>query len=473
MTTSAKILAPLDRLRSLGGRLRFQKLAVGLILGCLFSGPFAFDVWAQPFPSRSQSASDFLFGSYDDPAEQSNISWWQSSNSITLNGGFSLIGPQWYTALGAELDTRRSETALHLSGLIRTGVYGAFTEDTNEVEDLIRLVDYARFRSRKGDNYLRVGPLNRTRLGTGHLVNFLTTDAARDSRTVGAEARARGGILSLEGFSESVLSVGLIGGRAAISPFTRFKSRISTLTLAASLVTDRSVLLESGHHLRGQEADLRIEAFRTGGFSFFPFVSVARIPEYGQGLLFGADLENQNFIDLARLHFRLALQYNSSDFRSGYFGSFYTVSSHRANILAGDGETSATLGLREIQRGNSIHSELRLLIFERFELWYAFMRYHGVQTLSEYHLRLFMHGRQFRIMIGQDRRGLVGFSSLFGALGSENRMRFEFDYRLFGAFWVNLDAHYTYSKLGEGEDGTTHFLVERRFNPMIGLKLSW
>lgn len=438
--------------------LLFWRLSIVMVLGSSLA-----------LPALGQA---FLFGSLDDPAEQSSIAWWQARTHARTNTGFSLIGPQWRTAVEAEIESHGARTSLLLSGVLRAGVYGAYDPDTDEAYDLLRTVRFARYRDIRKNRYLRIGPLNRTRLGSGHLVNFFSTETARDERTVGAEARIAGRFVEIQAFSEDVLSIGLLGARISVSPFSARSGLISSFSVAASLVTDRRSVLDSGSYLRGQESDIRVEAFRTGGFSFSPFLSFARIPDFGQGLLFGADIQNENFIDLASLHFRLALQYNSSDFQPGYFGSFYTVSSHRAQILVENETGIAGVALSDIKRGNSINTELRLLIFDRFEFWYAFQRYHGVQTLSEYHVRLFFRTDRFKLGIGQDRRGLTGFTSLFKQLGHENRMRFTFNYRLIGPLWVNMDAHYTYLRLSEPSQGREQFIVQRRFSPLVGLQFS-
>jgi hypothetical protein len=212
-----------------------------------------------------------------------------------------------------------------------------------------------------------------------------------------------------------------------------------------------------------------MRAYRSGSFDFVPFVSGAWIPEYGQGMLIGANLENANFIDMARMHLTLALHYNSSDFRPALFGSFYTVSGPGRSIISGADPTRRDTPLRDVQRGNSIVFESRILFFERFELWYAFQRYHGVQRLSEYHLRLHFTARNLRLSVAQDRRGLKGFTSLFGELGEENRMRFQFDLRLLGRVWLLMDAHYTYRQ-NAVIDGNAYYSIQRRFDPAIGLR---
>jgi hypothetical protein len=420
-------------------------------------------------PSVS-SGQDRLFGSLDDPSEQVLRLGRLSEFEGVAGAGFSLVGPQWYTGAWFSATQKSRRHVVKLSGMLRAGLYGAYEPDTDELYDVARIVQVLRFESLRGGTYVRVGPLNRTRFGTGHLVNFLNTDAVYDERTVGFEAQMTGKIFTVEGFSEDVFSSGLMGARISVRPLSNLSNRLGTLSIGASAVVDRKFRLTETSKVDGQEADIRMNAYDTGGFSFFPFFSFARLPNYGQGYSFGADIEHDNFVDFARLHFRLALHYNSSDFRTGYFGAFYTAGSHRANILSENESALAGYQLREIDRGNSIESEIRVMVFNRFEFWYAFLRYHGVQPLSEYHLRLLFTSNRFNLSIGQDRRGLVGFRSLFDGLGDENRMRFEFEYRVIGPLWARVNADYTYVKLFESVDSIPQHIVQRRFSPMVILR---
>ena len=420
-------------------------------------------------PSVSKG-QDRLFGSQDDPSEQVVRLGRLSEFKGEGGAGFSLIGPQWYTGAWFSATQKSRRHVVKLSGMLRAGLYGAYDPDTDELYDVARIVQVLRFESLQKGTYVRLGPLNRTRFGTGHLVNFLNTDAVYDERTVGFEAQMTGKVLTVEGFSEDVFSNGLMGARISVRPLSNLTNRLGTLSIGASAVVDRKIRLTETGRVDGQEADIRMNAYDTGGFSFFPFFSFARLPSYGQGFSFGADVEHDNFVDFARLHFRLALHYNSSDFRTGYFGAFYTAGSHRAHILSENESTLAGYQLREIDRGNSIESEVRVMVFNRFEFWYAFLRYHGVQPLSEYHLRLMFTSNRFNLSIGQDRRGLVGFRSLFDGLGDENRMRFEFEYRLIGPLWARVNAEYTYVKLFESVDAIPQHIVQRRFSPMVILR---
>lgn len=412
---------------------------------------------------------NWLFGSRDDPAEQAQVAWWHAHVELTGATGFSLIGPQWRGVGRFDIAARGPGYGMRFDGSIRSGIYGNYEAETDEWRDLLRQLDHVRYRPENSGTYIRLGPLDRTRFGSGHLVNFFSTETVWDDRSIGAEVQLSGQRHTLEAFTSDVTRRSVSGLRLSYSPFDQGRVGLSSLEVSGSVVEDDGVLTDLGSPFRGVESGLRMTAYRSGSFDFVPFASGAWLPEYGQGVLLGANLENANFIDMARLHLTLALHYNSSDFRPGLFGSFYPVSGPGRSIVSGSDPVRQDIPLRDIQRGNSIIFESRILFFERFELWYAFQRYHGVQRLSEYHLRLFFRSSNVRMAVSQDRRGLKGFLSLLGDLGSENRMRFQFDLRLIGQVWLMMDAHYTYRPLATRGD-ITQYSIQRRFDPVIGLR---
>src|SRR5690606_22217027 len=101
-----------------------------------------------------------------------------------------------------------------------------------------------------------------------------------------------------------------------------------------------------------------------------------------------------------------------------------------------------------------------------------FRRHYGTQPLSEYHLRVFLRARdKLRFEAGIDRGGLLGFFTLFNALGDQSALVFAVDYRVAGPFWAFVHARYTFERVGTAADGTEHFLVQRRFEPLGGIRL--
>ena len=76
-----------------------------------------------------------LFGSVDDPEEQSNVAWWESYSEFQAAGGFSLVGPQWRTAGLLEWSSYRTNTSFRLSSTFRAGLYGAYGPDSDDLYD--------------------------------------------------------------------------------------------------------------------------------------------------------------------------------------------------------------------------------------------------------------------------------------------------------------------------------------------------
>ena len=427
---------------------------------------------------RAQPAS---FGSADDPREQLQLVWWQRQSTLDAMGGLSLIGDQWRVAasFGANVVTR--PVTAHLGGTVRGGIYGDYGPDLDEWYDLLRLIEFARYNPpTRSPFYLRAGLLDRVRLGTGHLVNFLNSSVAWDERTVGAETMVWSPYGDVSAFTDNVLFDGVAGGRVAVRPFAWGRDlRTRTFELGFNYVTDLATRTDSTARLTGYNIDMRFNALASGTIRLVPFATFAWYPEYGSGLGFGADIESPNFIDLARFRLRLALYYNGRSFRPGYVGSFYPVSNPHARILDADayleGERTidyAGVSLADAAGGNDLETELRILIFEQFEFWYYFRRHYGTQHLSEYHLRLFLRVReQIRLETGIDRGGLLGFFTLFNDLGDQTALVFGLNYHVAGPFWAYVRSRYTYERVADGPGGTEHYLVQRRFEPLGGVRL--
>lgn len=433
-------------------------------------------------PSHALSQA-IEFGSSDDPREQLQVVWWRYQSSLDVNGGLSLIRDHWRGGVGGVARVVSRPLTARLSGTLRGGIYGAYAPDTDESYDLIRTVDFARLNpSPRMRLYARIGPLKRMRLGTGHVVNFFNSQVAWDERTVGAEAAHSGPLLDLEAFTDNVLINGVVGGRVGVRPlFWSGDLRTSSLELGLSYLTDLRTRSSESQGLTAFNTDFSFNALESGEIRFVPFASFAWYPEYGSGISFGAHIESDNFIDLARFRLRMALYYNGRQFIPGYVGSFYQVNNPEARILNAEsyltGERTINfegLALRDALGGNDFETELRLLIFERFEFWYNFRRHYGSHSLSEYHLRLFFNQpNRMRVNVGIDRGGLLGFFSLFNDLGDQTALVFGTDYRAAGPFWIYLHARYSFEQAGVAEDGTRMFLVQRRFEPFVGIRLSF
>lgn len=423
--------------------------------------------------ARSQPAD--LFGSSDDPREIRRLTWWRPEQRLDVLGGLSLIAAQWRSAAHASADVQAPPLLLRLEGTVRTGIYGTYRPDVDDAYDALRLLAYARLVAPPGSPwYLRAGPLTRTRLGTGHLVDFFSSTAAWDDRTIGLEAMWRSPAAEVAAFSDDVRFDGVMGGRVALAPlFWHRRLPLRTLRLGVSAVTDRASLPAAFRRPTAYALDLGFDAFRSGVIYLSPFAGVGWLDRGGYGLHFGADLHSDNFIDLARFRFRLAIEYNSARFRPGLFGAFYMVDNPGAAIVGdveeGD-ERPAGIPLDRVRAGNDLVTEFRLLLFDRFELWYQFRRHYGQEALSSYHLRLFLHTNRFRLSLGEDRAGLTSFFTLFSRLGNQSTLDFRTEYRLFFNVWVHLRARYAYERVGNLPDGRRAYLVQRRFEPFTGLR---
>ncbi|ARA92214.1 hypothetical protein AWN76_002825 [Rhodothermaceae bacterium RA] len=283
-------------------------------------------------------AQPVAFGAWDDPSEQLQEVWWRRESSLDVMSGLSLIAAQWRGAasLSANLVTR--PVTARLRGTVRAGTLGRYRPDLDEPYDALRLLEFMRFTPpRRSTTHVRIGLINRTRLGTGHLMDFYRSDMAWDERTVGAELYHAWRFGAIEALTDNLLLDRVVGGRLMLQPLGWTGSpRFGSLRLGVSYVTDLQTHRADARPLIGYNVDASFDAFNSGSIVLQPFASVAWYRHQGRGLAFGATVDSPNFIDLARFHLRMVLYYSGEAFIPGYFGAFYTVHNPHARILNGE-----------------------------------------------------------------------------------------------------------------------------------------
>lgn len=424
-------------------------------------------------------AQPIRFGAADDPREHLQRVWWKREQNLEVLGGFSLIGPQWRGAgqVNADLVTRPFTT--HLGATFRAGYFGEYSPDLDEPYDALRAVSFLRYNPPPAAPvHLRLGTIERMRLGTGHVVNFFSSSVAWDERTVGVEGTLKTDALTLAAFTDNVTADGVIGARIGLRPlYWAANPRWSTATLGFNYVTDLADRPDAIERLQAFNVDASFTAFRSGQIDFVPFASVAWYRDYGSGISFGADLQSDNFIDLLSFRLRMALFYNGDAFIPTYINTFYTVNNPTARTLDSEASDAPSaddrlvgIPLEDAGGGNDLLTEFRLLVIERFELWYSFRRHYGSQRLSEQHLHFFLRlYDRMRLNVTIDRHGLGGFFSTFNDMDDQSALNFGLDYRLLNALWLSVDARYSFERVADGPDGTERYLVQRRFEPFTGI----
>ncbi|MBT8399365.1 MAG: hypothetical protein KJO98_02715 [Rhodothermia bacterium] len=418
------------------------------------------------------------FGSADDPLETATLSPWRPSGTMLVMGGLSLIGAQWRTAGYVAGEVHSQAIAARVDGTLRAGIYGTYDPDIDDLYDAARLLDYVRYAPPGSRLFMRLGPTSRQRLGTGHLVNFYNTKAAWDARTIGVEGAYRGRAGSVEGFADNFLFDRVVGGRVAFHPlFWARESKARSLEIGATYVSDLEQL-NGQPLLTGYGLDMRFVAATIGDILVEPFTVFSRYRDGGTGFGVGTQLTSDNFVDVARFRLRLAVYYSGDGFIPGHIGAFYRVSNREARVLKSEGlAPQDTLGavtgtpMEVAPGGTSVETELRLLFFRNFELWYSFRRHFGGESLSEYHMRLFFRTGRITAYVGQDRAGLKSFFSLFNDLGDLTWMEFRTDYNVTGDAWIFVRAIYSFEEVQPADDGSARYLVQRRFEPFTGIKL--
>lgn len=422
------------------------------------------------------SAQPARFGSFSDPTEVPIDP--RGAARLAFMGGPSYIGVSWHAAAGVLAEGALGPFGLSLEGMARVGPGGIRTEDFNDPYDVLRLLNFARIEPTAAlPAYLRVGPIRRLTLASGLLVRDFATVAAWDQRTVGVEAVAALPGVDLGGFTADVRPQSLVGAFVTVRPFGPAERGLRTTSLSAVAVHDLGLPEHLNTSAAAAEAEL--DLFIQRDFRAGVVAGHARFLNYGHGTLAGAQGAIELF-DLGLLLTRVGATFSSERFIPGYFNAFYPVHNPRARIVSSDAyfhdpDTAALVGttLEQAHGGTALFFELHAIVYGIAEVAQYIRRDFGGDT-GEFALRIAFNadrGQTLRFAFDIQRQGLRGLRDIFADVVDEAILTFRVDYAATPNLHVFIRSRYGYTDVGPLPDGTRRFLVERRFEPMLGLTL--
>ncbi|MDX1419237.1 MAG: hypothetical protein R3181_04670 [Rubricoccaceae bacterium] len=425
-------------------------------------------------PAAAQSG--WPFGSSDDPLEGPVASFVRSGGYAAAYAAPTFVGASWRAGVAFEGAVHRGRFAAGLGGTLHSGDGGLYDAEADEPYDLARLLRYARYDTPA--LYARVGPPTTVTLGQGLLVRDFRTTAAWDERTIGAEVRVRSPAVEVAAFTGDVRGGGVVGAHVEAAPAAAAASpALRSFRLGLGAVHDLG-----GGDLAptGVEASARLEVLRRIGLGLSPWVSYAEYLDFGRGVGVGADLGSAEVLGTARARLRLGLFFSDAGFSPGYVGPFYQVSNSRDRIVTaesffeGDGPLAfAGVPLGDVEGGVDVLTEFDVAVSRAVSLFYHFRRHYGDQRLSDFSFRLALRpgfAEGFGVAVAVERQGLGSFFSLLDDLQNQNTLVLDIDYPLAGAAHLSIRSRYGYTRLEGAADGSGRFLVQRRFEPFVGLR---
>lgn len=442
------------------------------VLALLCSGA---DAIAQPLPFGSGEA---VFERGSDPTGADGLRLGLFAGPAYLDG--------WRTAVYAEGSSRAGRLSGGLAGALHPGPDGLYRGEADHLDDLLRTL-HLRLDPAPGDTvqlYARVGPTERITLGSGVLARDFSSGAAPDEQPLGAEAAFARGPLWLAAFASDVTRGGVVGGEArwttgrAVGPVVR-----AGATLA--VVHDTARPTPAARRLSGAEVMLHGELVGDGEtFAVGPFASLAGYAGRGQALGGGLDARATSLGDAVTARARVAVFGASAQFVPGHVGPFYRVAGGASRIVDADSfydpEPSLELAgtpLDSLRGSVSVVVDVRAVVFGRAEIAQHVRRHVGADRASAWGVRAALRlPGSVRAELSVERQGFRGlWGLLFGGLGEENRLVLDVGAPV-GPVHVLIRSRYGYRRLSEadapGEAGP-RYLIERRFEPMAGVRLAW
>ncbi|MEM6784654.1 MAG: hypothetical protein AAF624_13075 [Bacteroidota bacterium] len=441
------------------------------------------------FASAAAVAQPLTFGHAADPFEapQRRGFGTVTQSEIALLGGPSFIDDRWRAFGGIE--ARLSTTRLGVGVLIpgRTGVSGIYEEDYDEPYDALRRLLHLRLNpTATSPVYLRLGPIEQMRLGTGLLLDGFATTAAWEERTVGAEAAVRVGAVSLAGFVEDVRLDGLIGAQLAFEPLRRVTGPLerTRLTLegtydlaladvradapADSVALPLAVGATLQVPLRGEV--LTVGPYASGGYQW----------ERGASVEIGIEALAVRFADLVDVQARLGVYGYEGGVRVAPFDAFYPLLRSGEIVQAnpfyeapGAPQRSAVLAVDSIEAGGGVHVDVQMRLGESLLLAQTVRLPTDGQPLGAHRLRAaYATSQGLRFIFAFERGGVRTLGDIFQGFDADlTTLRFDVDYPVTRRIVARMRARYGFRRLPTDEVGhPAAYLVERRFEPTVGFR---
>lgn len=421
------------------------------------------------------------FGSADDPMELGASP--TSPDRIEVSGyaAPTFVRSGWRLGIRGEATILDGPFSASVGGDLHPGGGGFYPREADDPYDLLRLIRYVRLQPREGGGaaYARIGPLENATLGAGLLARRYRTTAAWDERRVGAEVTVGGPTARASAFIGDITGGSVAGAEVQVGTGLSV-ARVRNLRLTIGAVHDLSLPLTGDSSYTGIEATLRGALFEQDGFEFGPYVSYARVLGKGGGLGIGVGLEAPDLSNVLRTHARFGFAFYGDAFIPGHVGPFYSVGGGQQRIVDSDsffdgGPTFEFAGtpVDSAQGGVSLISDLRAVAFGRFEGLIYTRRHFGPRPLTAASLRLAARfGDGTRFELGVEKQGFRSLLSLFGGdLGEENTLLLDIatPVEQLGGAHVFVRSRYGYRRV-DAIDGTDSYLVERRFEPFVGVR---
>ena len=422
--------------------------------------------------ARPLAAQSSGFGSGDDV--------WEATEPDGVAGfaGPAFVRAGWRTAVHGRATASSGRLRASAQATLHPGEGGFYPGEADGLSDLTRAVGFVRL-ERPGTRglYARLGPLRRVTLGTGLVVDHYATTAAPDDQRLGAEAELRTAAATVRAFIGDATGAGVAG--ASLRLRTGLDApRARNLRFGAALVHDLDLPLAGDSSFTAAEVSVSGVALDAGGGTLGPYVSAAHVLHHGSGLGVGLAASADEFSGIGRAHARLGVVVSWGRFAPGLVGAFRQVEGGRGRIVDSetyfdDGRPAELAGtpIDSLAGGLDLVADLGVAAFGRFEVGSHVRRHLGPGAVSAFGARVAAVAGGARLELAVERQGFRGLLGLVGDLGEQNTLVFDLDVpieRLGARAFVR--SRYGYRRVPEADLGPDRFVIERRFEPMLGLR---
>lgn len=261
-------------------------------------------------------------------------------NGQLLGGiGYAQIGDEDYFAVTVrpEIAIGKIGIGLNIDLLYNVDTGHIRTEDWNESYDYFRILRYVRYGQKRDPLYMRIGALDRTRIGHGFLMNYYTNETANyDKRKIGLVFDMDLGTFGFETMTSNLGRMEILGLRGYTRPLRLVTDLpiIKNLTFGMSYIsdTDPDANRNSDDAVNAFGFDSELPLIKIPMFYTGLYYDYGKIVDFGSGQAFGIEAQLNGIAGLFAVYSKFERRLLGEKFAPTFFGAYYEVERYSKEI---------------------------------------------------------------------------------------------------------------------------------------------
>ncbi len=361
------------------------------------------------------------------------------------------------------------------------------TENFNEFSDYLSVIRYVRYGYKRDPLYIRLGAIDRGKLGHGSIIYLYKNSPSYDTKKVGIEFDIDFNGFGFESIYGNFGQQGIMGIRGYFRPFIMSKTSfpfINKMEIGATIAADvnENAGIISGvydpqtdqfnaNEDEGSVAvfglDVGIPIIRSSSLGLDLYVDYVKFFNFGNGLSTGF-IFDFNGLGLLDLTAKFERRFNGNKFLPAYFNALYEIERFSLNKSTGE-VTSKVQALRDAGNdGNGFYGEIYASLLNTFDVLGSYQRLDKNPESGILHLSTEIAPKEMPYLVraGYDKINIKDEGDIF-KLDDRSHLYAEFGYKANEYLLLSIVYHWTFTPVRDAEDDVVDFVTQKKIEPRI------